>query len=94
MKNFGRALSHALRYRWTLVGIVTSSLAVAVLWGTNLGAVYPFVEVVMKGQSLRAWADQRVASAQSDVQQQQSAIAELELAVEKATGEPGEILIK
>jgi ATP-binding cassette subfamily B protein/subfamily B ATP-binding cassette protein MsbA len=55
MKNFRRILSMACRYRWTLTGAVLSALGVAVLWGGNIGAVYPFVKVVLEGKSIQGW---------------------------------------
>ena len=55
MKNFRRVLRMACRYRLTLVGAVLSALGVAVLWGGNIGAVYPFVKVVLEGKSIQTW---------------------------------------
>ncbi len=55
MKNFRRVLLMACRYRLTLVGAILSALGVAVLWGGNIGAVYPFVKVVLEGKSIQSW---------------------------------------
>ena len=55
MNNFARVLRMACRYRLTLVGAVLSALGVAVLWGGNIGAVYPFVKVVLEGKSIQNW---------------------------------------
>lgn len=33
---------------------------VALLWGANLGAVYPFVEVVLNGKSMQEWMDENL----------------------------------
>jgi subfamily B ATP-binding cassette protein MsbA len=65
MKNFGRVLRLALGYPWTIVGIVLSSLSVAVLWGGNIGVVYPFVEVIVSGQSLQQWVDKKIESSET-----------------------------
>ncbi len=46
-----------LKYRWSLIGSFVCCLFVAVLWGANLGAVYPFVEIVLKGDTLHEWID-------------------------------------
>ncbi|MGE0607029.1 MAG: ABC transporter ATP-binding protein, partial [Pirellulales bacterium] len=56
MQNFARALKLALRHRWSFLGSLTCALMVAILWGGNISAVYPFVEVIFKGQSLQEWA--------------------------------------
>ena len=60
MKNFGRALRLALHYRWTFAGSVVCALMIAVLWGGNIGTVYPIVEVAFQGQSLHQWVDVRI----------------------------------
>lgn len=52
MKNFLRAARLALRHWPNLAAIFVCSLMVAVLWGANLGAVYPFVDVVFRGESM------------------------------------------
>ncbi len=78
MHNFFRAVGLALAYRWTLVAIVFCSLAVACLWGANLGTVYPFVEVVMDGKSMRDWVDRRIETSRTQIRQLRNGIHELE----------------
>lgn len=69
MKNLGRALRMALKYRWSLCGSFFCSIMVALCWGANLGAVYPFVEVVLNdGKTIHEWAAQRLTSAETDIQ--------------------------
>jgi ATP-binding cassette subfamily B protein/subfamily B ATP-binding cassette protein MsbA len=60
MKSFARAIGLAVRNRPTLIGVIFTSLAVGVLWGANIGAVYPFVEVVFEGRTLQEWIDSEV----------------------------------
>ncbi|MBL9092440.1 MAG: ABC transporter ATP-binding protein [Planctomycetaceae bacterium] len=60
MNNFVRSLKLALRYRYTLSGSALCALMVAVLWGGNIGAVYPLVEISLKGETLRDWTQKRV----------------------------------
>ncbi len=57
MNNFGRALRLTLQYRWTFAASVLCALGVAVLWGGNISAIYPFVAVALEGKSLHQWAD-------------------------------------
>jgi ATP-binding cassette, subfamily B, bacterial MsbA len=54
MKNYFRAVRLSLKYRWNLVGILGTSLLVALLWGANIGAVYPFMQVILNGGSIKA----------------------------------------
>jgi ATP-binding cassette subfamily B protein/subfamily B ATP-binding cassette protein MsbA len=63
MKNFARVVRLSLAHRWSIAGIVFAALGVAVLWGGNIGAIYPLVEVCMKDKTLLQWADEKISSA-------------------------------
>ncbi|MEQ8791632.1 MAG: ABC transporter ATP-binding protein [Pirellulaceae bacterium] len=78
MKNLGRALRLALRYRFTLAGAFVCSLMVAVLWGANIGTVYPFVEVVFQNKSLHDWIDGKLAESQETINDLNREVAEHE----------------
>lgn len=67
MKSFFRAIRLALAYRLLVASSVVCSLMVALLWGGNIGAIYPFVEVAFKNQSLQNWVDLQIADAQSSL---------------------------
>ena len=47
MKNFQRVLRIVLRHKLFLAGTLTSAFLVAVLWGGNIGALYPMFEVIL-----------------------------------------------
>jgi ATP-binding cassette subfamily B protein/subfamily B ATP-binding cassette protein MsbA len=74
MHNFSRVLRLAMRYRLTLAGAMASALAVAVLWGANIGAIFPFVQVVFEGESLQQWVDREIAKAQKGAAEQTARI--------------------
>ena len=78
MKNFGRVLRLALRYRVTVFATIVSALVVAFFWGANITAVYPFVEVVFRGQSLQEWVDRSIDKSQKVIAEQTVAIEQLE----------------
>jgi ATP-binding cassette subfamily B protein/subfamily B ATP-binding cassette protein MsbA len=61
MKNFRRVLRMACRYRLTLAGAILSAIGVAVLWGGNIGAAYPFIKVVLEGKSIQGWVADEIA---------------------------------
>ena len=63
MKNFNRVLRLAVRHRWTFAGAMISALLVALLWGANIGGLYPIVEVIFRGQSLQKWIDTEISDA-------------------------------
>jgi ATP-binding cassette, subfamily B, bacterial MsbA len=67
MKNLFRALKKALKYRWSLAVSFGCSLMVAILWGANIGAVYPFIEVIFHGKSFHQWVDEEVQTANNSI---------------------------
>jgi ATP-binding cassette, subfamily B, bacterial MsbA len=67
MDNFVRVMRLALKYRWTCAGSVACALLVAVLWGGNIGAVFPFVEMVFQRKSLQDWLRDEIVKAESNV---------------------------
>jgi ATP-binding cassette, subfamily B, bacterial MsbA len=67
MKNLQRALGQAFRYKWSIIGSVICSILVAACWGANLGAVYPFMEVVLKNHTLSEWADDQIKTAEKRI---------------------------
>jgi ATP-binding cassette subfamily B protein/subfamily B ATP-binding cassette protein MsbA len=61
MKNFGRALADARRY-WLRLALATlCSAAAAGLWSANIAALFPILEVCLRGDSPQAWNQQRIA---------------------------------
>jgi ATP-binding cassette subfamily B protein/subfamily B ATP-binding cassette protein MsbA len=60
MQNFYRVIRLALRYRWSFAATILSALAVGILWGANIGTIYPFVEVAIRGRTLQQWADDNI----------------------------------
>lgn len=60
MHNFIRALKKAIPYWPTLVLATACSFAVAALWGANIGAFYPILEVTIRGKSMHQWIDEEI----------------------------------
>jgi subfamily B ATP-binding cassette protein MsbA len=77
MKNFGRTLRLALRYRVTVIACLASGTLVAILWGGNLTAVYPVVDVIMTDRALPEWMDDQLAKHEREVVQYEQQLAEL-----------------
>ncbi len=73
MGNFGRVVRLALRHYWTVAASVFCALVVAVLWGGNIGFIYPIVEVVGLNQSLSTWADNSIDTARRTIAEQGAA---------------------
>ena len=63
---------------------------VAILWSANLGAVYPFVEVVLTGHSLHDWVEQEADKSEKLIAERQARIADLEQRIEQVPADdPG-----
>jgi ATP-binding cassette, subfamily B, bacterial MsbA len=92
MNNFARALKLSLRYRWTFTGSILCALGVAVLWGGNIGAVYPLVEISLKGESLPEWAGRRITSYEQQVAAHRQTLTTLDAVV--ATGTPDQPAVR
>ena len=74
MRNAYRAIRLALRYPLSLAAAVGLTFVVAALWGGNIAAVYPILEVAFQGESLQDWSAQKIAKSEA-------AIAELQLSI-------------
>ncbi len=75
MKNFLRALRHALPYRRRLTISITCATCAAVLWGLNFTSIYPVLKLLHTGDSLHQWIDKSIASTQGEVEDLQGKIA-------------------
>lgn len=78
MHNFSRALKVALAHRVNIAACVFTSAVIAVLWGGNLTAVFPVVEVIMNDHSLPDWIDQKIDESQTEVNDSTRWLAQLE----------------
>ncbi len=65
--NFGRVVRMAIRYKFTFAASIVSALAVALLWGGNIGVIYPVVKVVFQNQSMQDWIDEKIDEAQKTI---------------------------
>lgn len=77
MNNFLRALRLALKYRLNVAGCLLSGLAVALLWGGNLTAVYPVVDVIMNDRAVPEWMDEQLADCEAQVTSSKQKIVDL-----------------
>lgn len=79
MLNFTRALRRAFHFWPSIILATVCSFVVATLWGANIGAFYPILEVTMDGESMHSWMEQEVARYEQKAKelQQESADAQL-----------------
>jgi subfamily B ATP-binding cassette protein MsbA len=67
MKNFLRALRHALPYRRRLIASFVCALCAAILWGLNFTSIYPVLKLLNTEQSPHEWVDARIEVLEKDV---------------------------
>jgi ATP-binding cassette, subfamily B, bacterial MsbA len=87
MKNFYRVLRLAFRYRLTLITSIVCAVIVAVLWGANIGTVYPFVQVLLKGQTMQQWCQGEIDKAERAAAEQEAEVQRLTEQMEQAPPE-------
>jgi hypothetical protein len=75
MKNFLRALRHALPYRRRLIASIVCALCAAVLWGLNFTSIYPVLKLLNTEKSPHEWVNLQIANLEKDVQEHEAKIA-------------------
>jgi ATP-binding cassette, subfamily B, bacterial MsbA len=78
MNSFGRAIKLALAHRANVLGCILTAFAVALLWGGNLTAVWPVVDVIMNDSALPQWVDQKIAEGNKEIADNQQWLARLD----------------
>lgn len=89
MKNFRRVLQLSLAYRWTVIGSILCAVMVGILWGANIGTVYPFVEVAFKGQTMQQWATTEIAKCQATLDRLEAQAAEIQKNIKAGNSDQG-----
>ena len=69
MSSFGRVLRLSFRYPYTFLASIICALAVALLWGGNIGALFPFLKVAFQGQGLQEWVATEIRDADARAEQ-------------------------
>ena len=78
MKYFLRALREASRSWPLLAAALLCSAGVAGLWGANIAALFPIIEVTLKGESLQTWNERRSVESRARIDTAREEIARLE----------------
>ena len=78
MNYFIRALREAAKSWPLLAAALLCSAGVAALWGANIAALFPIIEVTLKGDSLQSWNERRIVEAQGRITEATAAIPVLE----------------
>jgi len=67
MHYFLRALREAAKSWPLLAAALLCSAGVAALWGANIAALFPIIEVTLKGESLQSWNTRRIEDARARI---------------------------
>ncbi|MDO4629291.1 MAG: ABC transporter ATP-binding protein [Planctomycetia bacterium] len=74
--NFWKIVKTSFRYRGTILLCIVTAIGVSVLWGTNLSAVFPFMQITFKGQTMQDWVDGSVAECETRILDFEKQLAE------------------
>ena len=78
MRNFVRALKQATPHWPSLVLATICSFAVAALWGANIGAVLPILQITINDSSIQEHVADQIATSQSAIADLQQQLASVE----------------
>ena len=81
MHYFLRALREAAKSWPLLLAAFLCSAGVAALWGANIAALFPIIEVTLNGDSLQSWNERRITNAEKKITDNTAEIARLEATI-------------
>jgi len=87
MHCFLRALRDAGRMWPFLVASFLCSAGVASLWGANIAALFPIIEVTLNGDSLQTWNARRIETARDNLRRSEEAIADIDRRLSDSSGD-------
>jgi ATP-binding cassette subfamily B protein/subfamily B ATP-binding cassette protein MsbA len=91
MNYFVRALREAAKSWPLLAAALLCSAGVAALWGANIAALFPIIEVTLKGDSLQSWNERRIDEAESRIEAGKRELAEIEGRLAAPAGDAAEL---
>ncbi len=87
MTNFTRAMRDALQYWKSILLATLCSVAVAALWGANIGALFPVIQVTLAEQSLQEWIETEITTTEARISELTTELATLRKQVDNAHGD-------
>lgn len=90
--NFWKIVKSSFCYRWNIFFCIFTALGVGLLWGMNLSAVFPFMQITFKGQTMQNWVDEAISESQIRIEEFEARRAELQtLKLEVPAEVPAEV---
>lgn len=80
MKEMFQALRWSFRYKYSIIFSIICSASVAALWGANISVVYPFVQLVFKGETLHDWSNKEIQAVEQELAALPAADAKIQAA--------------
>jgi len=87
MNHFMRALRDSLCYWKSILLATFCSLVVAILWGANIGALFPVIQVTLSEQSLQEWLEAEIRATEQKIADVSSEITAVRRQLAEARGE-------
>jgi subfamily B ATP-binding cassette protein MsbA len=78
MSNFGRVLRLSLKHRAAFIASILSALVVGVLWGGNIGGLYPFIEMARENRNFQDWIAIQIQDSQNHIARETATIVQIE----------------
>lgn len=72
MKNFRRAIRDSWHFWPSIVLATVCSVGVAALWGGNIGALWPVIELTLRGESSQSWFESEIQQLDEKIVQAQT----------------------
>jgi subfamily B ATP-binding cassette protein MsbA len=68
MKNFWTAIKDSLHHSPAIILATLCSVAIAFLWGSNIGALYPVIDMTLKGESMQSWIEKEIETGKQKIE--------------------------
>ena len=75
MKSFWNAIHDSLHHTPAIILATLCSVGIAFLWGSNIGALYPVVEMTLNGESIQSWLEKGVQGSDSQISRLQQELS-------------------
>lgn len=75
MRSFLKAIRENARLTPYIVLATICSMGIALLWGGNITALYPVIEITLKNESIQEWLEKQVTNAENELEQEKQELA-------------------
>ena len=69
MKNFWTAIRDSIHHSPAIFLATLCSVGIAILWSSNIGALYPVIDMTLKGESMQSWFEKSIDASYAKIDQ-------------------------